>query len=335
MVLLVLLAMGLTAVPETTNALATGASAISVSYDVSSGETLYGISKKFYLTGDYEQVAKINGLNPKTALRAGTTVTLRNPAVLGQYAVQPGDTLYAITNRFFDRDWYLNILMAYNGIADPNTDLKAGMTLRVPIPAGERRHAVRKGETLYGLSATYFDIQDYRQAIAVFNDIQKTPDSIQAGKTLLIPNPYYGAPIGKTANEAKALSVRTLSIEIDLTLHRLSVLSNGTVTKRFDIASGKKKGLTPTGTFEIVTKIKNPWYSAKGIPGGDPTNPLGSRWLGLNVPNTQGTKYGIHGTNAPASIGTNASAGCIRMLNEDVDWLYDSVPTGTKVTIRA
>lgn len=43
--------------------------------------------------------------------------------------------------------------------------------------------------------------------------------------------------------------------------------------------------------------------------------------------------YGIHGTNAPESIGTAASHGCVRMRNEDVIQLYDIVPLGTEVQI--
>ncbi|WP_407673399.1 L,D-transpeptidase family protein [Paenibacillus silvisoli] len=229
--------------------------------------------------------------------------------------------------------------MQFNGIEDPNTGLKAGVALRVPIPAGEQRHIVQPGDTLYSLANHYFKPADYQQAIARYNEIGETPDSIKAGQTLRIPNPYYVAEVESPPKEvaiASPLPSKPLSIEIDTTKNKLYVRSGaGAVVKSFDIATGKRKGLTPTGTFEIVTKIKNPWYTAKDIPGGDPKNPLGSRWLGLNVPNTQGRTYGIHGTNAPSSIGTNASAGCIRMLNKDVEWLYNTVPTGTKVKIHA
>ncbi|MFB9324395.1 L,D-transpeptidase [Paenibacillus aurantiacus] len=142
-------------------------------------------------------------------------------------------------------------------------------------------------------------------------------------------------PDSATAQTAKpSPSKQTLSIRIDLSANQLFVLSGTKVTKTFAIASGKKKGLTPTGTFAIITKIKNPYYSGKNIPGGDPANPLGTRWMGLDVPNTNGTKYGIHGTNVPSSIGQYVSAGCIRMLQKDVEWLYDAIPSGTKVVIE-
>lgn len=62
------------------------------------------------------------------------------------------------------------------------------------------------------------------------------------------------------------------------------------------------------------------------VPSG-PSNPLGYRWLGLYG------NYGIHGTNAPWSIGRSVSHGCIRMYEEDVEELFESVPMGTPVEI--
>lgn len=63
------------------------------------------------------------------------------------------------------------------------------------------------------------------------------------------------------------------------------------------------------------------------MPGG-PENPMGARALYLGS-----TLYRIHGTTNPHSIGRAASAGCFRMLNEDVIELYRFVPVGTKVQV--
>ncbi len=70
-----------------------------------------------------------------------------------------------------------------------------------------------------------------------------------------------------------------------------------------------------------------------GIPGGT-DNPLGARALYLWQGNKD-TLYRIHGTNEPWTIGRNVSAGCIRMVNEDVIDLYDRAPVGTKVVVLA
>lgn len=65
------------------------------------------------------------------------------------------------------------------------------------------------------------------------------------------------------------------------------------------------------------------------IPGGAPNNPMGARALTLDL-----DEYAIHGTNRPGSIGTYASYGCIRMLNEDIVHLYDQVNVGTRVVVE-
>jgi lipoprotein-anchoring transpeptidase ErfK/SrfK len=61
---------------------------------------------------------------------------------------------------------------------------------------------------------------------------------------------------------------------------------------------------------------------------GGPDNPLGARALYLGS-----TLYRIHGTNEPYTIGQNVSSGCIRMLNDDVQDLYERVKIGTKVIV--
>ncbi|CUH88834.1 putative L,D-transpeptidase ErfK/SrfK precursor [Phaeobacter sp. CECT 5382] len=66
-------------------------------------------------------------------------------------------------------------------------------------------------------------------------------------------------------------------------------------------------------------------------PGG-PENPLGARALYL-YQNGIDTYFRIHGTNQPKTIGSSASNGCIRMLNDHVVDLYERVPVGTRVTV--
>ncbi|WP_262030322.1 L,D-transpeptidase [Microvirga sp. Mcv34] len=65
------------------------------------------------------------------------------------------------------------------------------------------------------------------------------------------------------------------------------------------------------------------------IPGGAANNPMGARALTLDL-----DEYAIHGTNRPSSIGTYASYGCIRMLNEDIVDLYEQVSVGTRVVVE-
>ena len=70
------------------------------------------------------------------------------------------------------------------------------------------------------------------------------------------------------------------------------------------------------------------WKDGKAIPFGDTNNVLGTHWLALDVPG-----YGIHGTWQPETIGKQASAGCIRLVNAEIEELFTLVPVGTPVTI--
>ena len=119
------------------------------------------------------------------------------------------------------------------------------------------------------------------------------------------------------------------------------VQANGKA-RRYGVGVGKE-GFGWSGTHNISRKAVWPdWRPpaemiarerAKGrvLPvymEGGPENPLGARALYLGD-----TLYRIHGTNAPWTIGTNASSGCIRMRNEDVVDLYERVNVGTKVIV--
>jgi lipoprotein-anchoring transpeptidase ErfK/SrfK len=115
------------------------------------------------------------------------------------------------------------------------------------------------------------------------------------------------------------------------------VMGNGQAM-RYGIGVGRE-GFTWSGTQTIVRKAEWPdWtpppemiarqpYLPRHMAGG-PGNPLGARAMYLG-----GTIYRIHGTNAPQTIGTRVSSGCLRLTNEDVMDLYSRVNVGTKVIV--
>lgn len=123
------------------------------------------------------------------------------------------------------------------------------------------------------------------------------------------------------------------------------IQSSGTAM-RYLVAVGKE-GFSWSGTARVGMKRVNPRWTpppemiartpkyakwAGGMPGGLATNPLGPRAMYLY--NKSGdTGFRIHGTIHPESIGTAASSGCIRMLNQEVIELYDETPRGTKVIV--
>ncbi|MEC0170392.1 L,D-transpeptidase family protein [Paenibacillus graminis] len=136
------------------------------------------------------------------------------------------------------------------------------------------------------------------------------------------------------AATASASSASDLII-VNKKTNTLGYFSSGKLVRTFPVATGKSKSLTPEGSFKIVVKIKNRPYYKEHIPGGDPSNPLGDRWLGLEVNGTKGTTYAIHGNNNESSIGKYVSAGCIRMHNEDIHWLYPQIAKNTTVVITS
>ena len=118
-------------------------------------------------------------------------------------------------------------------------------------------------------------------------------------------------------------------IVVSLEDKKLALVEDGQVKKVYTVAVGKPSTPSPTGTFTIARRVKNPTYSHDGktvLPG--PGNPVGTRWMGLNIKG-----YGIHGTNEPRSIGKAASHGCIRMAKKDLEEMYEMVSVGDTVEL--
>lgn len=159
--------------------------------------------------------------------------------------------------------------------------------------------------------------------------------AILSAVSLLIPVAAFAqsAPAAVPAKIETSLSSAKVSrtILVSLQDRRLALLENGIVKAIYPVAVGKASTPSPTGTFTIVNHVINPTYYHHGvvIPAG-PQNPVGNRWMGLSV-----AGYGIHGTNAPRSIGKAASHGCIRMGRRDLDRLFAQVSAGDTVEIVA
>jgi lipoprotein-anchoring transpeptidase ErfK/SrfK len=135
----------------------------------------------------------------------------------------------------------------------------------------------------------------------------------------------------KTAPAPKAPAGRPKRLVIiSIPDRKLVVMEKGAVIRVFSIAVGAPVSPSPIGTFAIASRLTSPTYYHAGVvipPGKD--NPLGPRWVGLNK---QG--YGIHGTNAPTSVGKAASHGCIRMRNRDIVHFFTLVSVGDLVEIH-
>ncbi len=180
--------------------------------------------------------------------------------------------------------------------------------LFTPTPAPEKvDYTIVAGDSLGKLAKKFSTTIDL---IKKSNNL--TRDVIRIGDRLRIYQGHFAVEISKSTNT-------------------LRLTDAGKLFKRYRVGTGQY-AKTPVGEFQVTTRIESPpWWRSDGttIPFGDPENILGTHWLGLNVPG-----YGIHGTWETNSIGKQATAGCIRLLNNDVAELYAILPVGATVTIR-
>lgn len=137
------------------------------------------------------------------------------------------------------------------------------------------------------------------------------------------------------------------SILIKKSEFKLKVLDNGAQVEEFGCALGKNTGdkersgdmKTPNGTFKVIEVCDASWWTHDFKDGKGEIKGAYGPWffyLDTNAKSKgQWDGIGIHGTHDPASIGTLASEGCIRLLNENVQLLKDKyIKVGTMVTIE-
>ena len=178
---------------------------------------------------------------------------------------------------------------------------------------GKEYYAIQSGDYLQKIARNY---NTTVELIKEMNGLQT--DTIRAGARLLVFNGKFTIRVSKTQNH-------------------LDLLMDGKLFKRYPVGTGKF-GKTPSVEFSVVDKIVEPPWTRpsdnKQIEYGDPENVLGTRWMALtSADHPELTGFGIHGTWERDSIGKQSSAGCIRMLNEDVEELFDLVPRKTTVII--
>ncbi|MBI5206953.1 MAG: L,D-transpeptidase family protein [Candidatus Firestonebacteria bacterium] len=169
---------------------------------------------------------------------------------------------------------------------------------------------------------------------------------IKSGDNLNAISNKYNVPVELIMEINKIISIRSLKIgqkmlipaftkqlkiSVDTRKNILILYKEKEIIKHYSVATGKNETPSPIGIFTISSRIENPTWTLNGIniPGGDPKNALGPRWMGFE----EQKQYGIHGTIEPESIGKNVSQGCIRMNNNDVIELFKIIPLGTKVEI--
>jgi lipoprotein-anchoring transpeptidase ErfK/SrfK len=171
------------------------------------------------------------------------------------------------------------------------------------------------------------------QPMAYAPQVQAAPqDEDDAASAAELPSRLKRQIVGYATREAPG------TIVIDTPNTYLYYVLGGGRAVRYGIGVGRD-GFTWSGVQSITRKAEWPdWtpppemiarqpYLPRHMAGG-PGNPLGARAMYLG-----GTIYRIHGTNAPSTIGTHVSSGCIRLTNDDVTDLYARVSVGAKVIV--
>ncbi|MCK9898016.1 L,D-transpeptidase [Frankia sp. AgB32] len=129
---------------------------------------------------------------------------------------------------------------------------------------------------------------------------------------------------------AVSLSETPYDLRVDRSEHRLTVSRDGRVLVRLPVGIGTGSTPTPVGEF-YLTELLRP---------ASPQGPWGPYAFGLSGFSDVITQFngddgiiGLHGTNRPDLIGTDASLGCIRLRNDDIERLAGMLPLGTPISI--
>lgn len=146
---------------------------------------------------------------------------------------------------------------------------------------------------------------------------------------VLLPGRPNGATGWVRADDVELREV-ALEVRVDLDARTIAVFDGGERLLTTAIAIGDPDHPTPTGRFYVVDKLETP----------DPGGAYGPFAIGLSARSEVLTDFGggdgqigIHGTNAPDSIGRAVSHGCLRVDNEVITQMADLLPLGTPVTI--
>ncbi len=195
-----------------------------------------------------------------------------------------------------------------------------------PADALMTTYTVKSGDALSKIARKAGMAADWRMIMRL-NGI-KDPNRIRAGQVLKVPTCTFHAVVNKS--------------EYRLYLYA-GEGSDRVLVATYPVGLGEHNS-TPTGAFMLKpgSKLVNPeWRNPRTgefFKADDPKNPIGERWIGLqgvDAGNSKAMSYGIHGTTDPASIGKQASMGCVRLKDSDVEVIYEALtePNSTIVIV--
>lgn len=202
------------------------------------------------------------------------------------------------------------------------------------------------GASSYFLNADAPTVQVTATAPAP-SSADEAPTPAAAPVTAAAAEPTVAEPASAPPTPPPPTAVSTgTSILIKKSAFRLYLLADGDVVNSWPIALGKNEGQkrvsgdmkTPNGSFPIDEVLDSSYWTHDFHDGkGEIEGAYGPYFISLDTSALSGGAWdgiGIHGTHDPASIGTHASEGCIRMHNNDLLTLKNQISVGTQVTIE-
>lgn len=182
-------------------------------------------------------------------------------------------------------------------------------------------YEIASGDRLSALPAKLGLATDWRliQRVNAMSD----PNKIRLGQKLKIVRGPFHAVVDKS------------DYRVDLYAGPPDEPQSWTYIRSFRVGLGEGDS-TPTGNFVVKrnSKLINPHWvnprTGERFDKDNPDNPIGERWIGIEGLGQDAVKtgYGLHGTIDPASIGQQRSMGCVRMLDTDVELVYEMLVEG-------
>ena len=190
-----------------------------------------------------------------------------------------------------------------------------------------------------------------RTAVMAFQSSRGlTPSGVVDQATLRSLDKVAPSPGQKVWEDQRAASLATVPVPrwgekqaravVDLSEHRATIYDRqGAVERVFPVASGAAATPTDTGIKVVCDRVADPaplawalWPESRG--GAFGTRLLDLSWYDPATGTSWGSGEEMHGTYASNSIGTYASHGCVRMNNDDVEWVYQHLTVGDIVVVK-
>ena len=233
------------------------------------------------------------------------------------------------------------------GVTPPLREGRHEIEVRVADAAGrvttsKREILIDSSETLgeadLGLGAKGADVTELHRRLVAAGYLGSDPGATFSKLTRSALRQLQADEGFEVTGIADSQSIIALGPRVIINLDAFALVLErpGQPDRRWNIASGTSEHPTPTGRFYVYEKVEDPTWlppksdwakDAKPIEPG-PDNPLGTRWIGLDWGGV-----GIHGTNAPWTVGSAASHGCLRMETSQVEELFTLLEVGTPVVI--